>query len=411
MRKISVAIISGSVGKSPETIAASFVFDEAYRLAKTGVEVHIIRPKFEKDSFSYGMRYHGLRTKVDLDAIRFMLRNISTYPPISILRNPALIYGENLYALNVLRVIEDHRVDIIHAHFAYLSGLVGLLVKREIERTHARVRPLVVTLHGVDVLTEPSIKYGARLDIRVDAIVKEVLNHADAVIVASKATYKEACKIIKESSKVHLLPNGVDTKRFNPSLDGSYVRRKLGLEERAVVFSLRAHEPKYGLEYLIRAAPMVIRKNKDVVFVIGSDGPLKSFHEWLATKLGVRENMIFTGRLSYSEVPYYYAMSDIVVVPSLQEAFGLVVSEAMACAKPVIGTEVGGIPDQIINGYNGFLVPPRKPEQIAEKILWLLDHPQESRQMGINGRKVVEEKFCIDRRIKQLIALYEDLLR
>jgi glycosyltransferase involved in cell wall biosynthesis len=241
--------------------------------------------------------------------------------------------------------------------------------------------------------------------------VKEVLNHADAVIVASKATYKEACKIIKESSKVHLLPNGVDTKRFNPSLDGSYVRRKLGLEERAVVFSLRAHEPKYGLEYLIRAAPMVIRKNKDVVFVIGSDGPLKSFHEWLATKLGVRENMIFTGRLSYSEVPYYYAMSDIVVVPSLQEAFGLVVSEAMACAKPVIGTEVGGIPDQIINGYNGFLVPPRKPEQIAEKILWLLDHPQESRQMGINGRKVVEEKFCIDRRIKQLIALYEDLLR
>ena len=111
-----------------------------------------------------------------------------------------------------------------------------------------------------------------------------------------------------------------------------------------------------------------------------------------------------------SSICYYYAMSDIVVVPSLQEAFGLVVAEAMASGKPVIGSNVGGIPDQIIDGYNGFLVQPRKPKEIAEKILWLINNPEEARRMGMNGRRIVEEKFDINKRIDRLISLYHRIL-
>jgi len=97
-------------------------------------------------------------------------------------------------------------------------------------------------------------------------------------------------------------------------------------------------------------------------------------------------------------------------VPSLQEAFGLVVSEAMACGKPVIGTRVGGILDQVIDGYNGFLVEPRNSAQIAERILWLIENPDEARRMGMNGRKIVEEKFNIDKRIEKIISIYEEFL-
>ncbi|MEM2487710.1 MAG: glycosyltransferase family 4 protein, partial [Thermoproteota archaeon] len=127
--------------------------------------------------------------------------------------------------------------------------------------------------------------------------------------------------------------------------------------------------------------------------------------------LGVKEKVIFTGRISRNEVPYYYAMSDIVVVPSLQEAFGLVISEAMSSGKPVIGSKVGGIPDQIIHGYNGFLVQPRNPEEIAEKIVWLIENPEKAKQMGRNGRILAEEKFNIDRRIDRIIQLYKEVLR
>ena len=400
---MSVGIISSSVGKTPEDITSSFIFDEAYRLAERGIDVHIIRYRVENRSLSYGMHFYGLGKKIDIRAVGFTLRNFHVYPLVSILIKPKAIYRENLYAANVSWVIDENKIDLIHAHFAYQEGLIGLLAKR---RTG---RPLIVTIHGGDILSEPSLGYGLRLSKRTDAIIRRVLNSADAVIAASSATFNEASKIVDKPDKIYLIPNGVDIERFNPNLEGARIRRKLGIELRPVIFALRKHEPKNGLEYLIRAVPLVTKKKDDAVFVIGGDGTLRRFHEQLAVKLGVREKIIFTGEIPQVESPYYYAMSDIAVVPSVQEAFGLVVSEAMACGKPVIGTKVGGIPDQIINGYNGFLVQPRNPTEIAEKILWLIDNPKEAKRMGMNGREIVWEKFNIDKRIISIIQLYREL--
>ena len=402
-KKLSIAVISGPVGKTPEDITYSFVFDEVYRLAQRGIEVHVIRSKIEGESMSCGIHFHGIERKYDFQAFNLLARNITCYPLISLVRRPTTLYWENLYALNALKVVERNDTCLIHAHFAYPEGLVGLLAKR---RTG---KPLVVTVHGYDILVEPSIGYGIRLSLRLDSIVRKVLEEADAVITASSATFNESNKIVGNTGKVYLIPNGVDIKRFNPSLDGSYLRRRWGISDHAkVVFTLRAHEPKYGIEYLLRAASLL--KRNDVIFVIGGGGSLRAYHEQLAVDLGISERTIFVGKISQKEVPYYYAMSDIVVVPSLQEAFGLVVSEALACGKPVIGTKVGGIPDQIIDGYNGFLVKPKDPKEIAEKILWLVEHPEEAKQMGINGRKIVEEKFNLEKRIDRLIEVYEKVI-
>jgi glycosyltransferase involved in cell wall biosynthesis len=269
---------------------------------------------------------------------------------------------------------------------------------------------LIITVHGYDILIEPSVGYGIRLSRKIDAVVRRVLNQADAIIAASKETFNETSRIVNDADKVQLIPNGVDVEKFNPNLDGSHIRKELGIEGCTVVFSLRRHEPKYGLEYLIRAASIVTGKRNDVLFVIGGDGSLRQYHEQLAVKLGVKGRIMFTGKIPQNEVPYYYAMSDIVVVPSLQEAFGLVVSEALACGKPVIGTNLGGIPDQIIDGYNGFLVRSRNPKEIAEKILWLIGDPNEARRMGINGRKFVEKKFDMKDRVNQILTLYKQIL-
>jgi len=403
-RAISVAVVSGPVSQTPEDIAYSFVFDEAYRLAKKGINVHIVRSKIEKDSFSYDMHFHGIERRIDNGAIRLMSRTLSLYPPISLLRKPTSIYWEALYAESVSRVVEKNNVDLIHAHFAYPEGLVGLLAKRKTKK------PLIITVHGYDILIEPSVGYGVRLSRKIDAVIRRVLNQADAVIAASKETFDETCRIVNDVDRVQLIPNGVDVERFNPGLDGSHIRKELGVEGCTVVFSLRGHEPVYGLEYLIRAASMVTEKKNDVLFVFGGDGSLRHYHEQLAVKLGVKGRIMFTGKIPPNEVPYYYAMSDIVVVPSLQEAFGLVVSEALACGKPVIGTNVGGIPDQIIDGYNGFLVQPRDPKEIAEKTLRLIENPEEAKRMGLNGRKMVEEKFDIGKRIERIKTLYVNLL-
>ena len=403
-KEISVAVISEPVGKSPEEVAYSFVFDEVYRLAKKGVNVHVIRGKIEGDSISYGIHFHGIEKLIDPQALNILMKNIMLYPPISLVRNPIHIYWENLYASNVSKIIEKYKIDLIHAHFAYREGLVGLLTRAKTKK------PLIVTCHGYDILFEPTIKYGVRLSRRINSIVHKVLNSADAILTASKASFNECKKIVNDVAKVHLIPNGVDIEKFNPYISGFNIRKRHQIEGYAIVFTLKAHRPQYGLEYLIKAAPKVIKERRDVVFVIGGDGPLRHYHEKLAAKLGVRERVIFTGMIPRSLTPYYYAMSDMVVVPSLQEAFGLVVTEAMACGKPVIGTRVGGIPDQIIDGYNGFLVRPRSPEEIAEKIIYLVDNPDEARHMGMNGRRIVEERFNIEKRVEKIISIYEEVL-
>jgi glycosyltransferase involved in cell wall biosynthesis len=403
-QKIRVALLAW-IGKTPEEIALSFVFEEAYRLAISGVGVHVVNSKVEGDSFSYGMYFHGFKGKIVPRVVKLLVKSLPLYPLISLLRNPFTIYYENLYAANVSAVVAKNEIDLIHAHFAYPEGLVGLLAKK---RTG---KPLVVTCHGQDILTEPSVGYGLRLSKRVDALINKVLNSADAVITASQAAFDEVRKIMNDDRKAHLIPNAVDIQRFNPRLNGSAIRRRLGIrEESIVVFALRYHKPKYGLEYLIRAVPFVSSEREDVVFVVGGDGPLKPYHMRLASSLNVKQKVIFTGEIPRDDVPYYYAMSDIVVVPSLQEAFGLVVSEAMACGKPVIGTKVGGIPEQIIDGYNGLLIEPKNPVQIAEKIMWLIDNPKEARRMGENGRKIVEEKFDMRKRIEKIISIYKMLL-
>ncbi len=399
---VSVLLLS-SIESSPGE-RREYIFNDAYHLVKNGVEAHIIRSTFEESFHIHGVSFHGLHKKNFISLAWQIFKNLRVYLSTSLFRSPSKILWENIYALNTLKVLENHNIDLIHAHFAYPEGLVGLLVKRTSKK------PLIVTIHGYDLLLDPRIGYGARLNKKVDTIIRKVLNSSDAVILESHATFNEATKIVPDTTKLHLIPAGIDIERFHPALNGNPIKKKLGIERNKVVFTLRSHKPKYGLEFLIRAVPLVTKENKDIIFIIGGDGPLKSYHERLAENLKVNDKILFTGRIPHNEVPYYYALSDVVVVPSLQEAFGLVVAEALACGKPVIGTKIGGIIDQIIDGYNGFLVQPESFTEIAEKILWLINNPKKAVRMGSNGRKIVEDKFTITKKIDSMISLYETLL-
>jgi len=393
-----------------------FVLEEAIRLSDM-FEVHLELPSdlhynyllnCIKNSFGeISLKIHiHLAPYIDLKTFLSSLRFLRFYPLHALIRNPLLVYSEIIRARDSLDITRFRDIDIIHSHFAYQEGFVGYLSKNLLKR-----KKLVVTLHGNDILTEPSVKYGIRLDKRYDIIVRKVLEIADAIIVASKAVFNEVTKLCNKcADKTYLIPSGVDINKFNPSVKALAIRDKLHIEDKFVVFTSRHHRPVYGIEYLIKAIPLVLREKKDVVFIIGGDGPLKSYHEELALRLGVKDKVIFTGYIPYTEIPLYYAASDIVVVPSLQEAWGLVATEAMACGKPVIASRVGGLPDQIIDGFNGFLVPPRNPRAIADRILYLLENPSEMRRMGLNGRRLAEERFDIEKRIDRIIELYRKLM-
>ncbi|MBW1726286.1 MAG: glycosyltransferase family 4 protein [Deltaproteobacteria bacterium] len=404
--RLAVAVISSRIGKTPEHIENSFVFDEILRLSEKGIDIHVIRGKKEGDSVYDGLNFHGLNTRYNFRVLKSVFRCIGQYSPSFLLNRPKIVLGDNMYASSVVNVINKHDLDLIHAHFAYREGLIGLLAKKQTKK------PLIVTVHGYDILVNSELNYGIRLDKKFNTLVKKVLDNSDAVIAASKATFDESSKVIGNDEKVHLIHHGIDIQQFRPDIDGSEIREKLGIgSETRLVFTLGAYREDKGFDDVIKAAALVLKQIKDVIFVLGGDGPLRDYYEQLALDLGIRDKIIFTGWISPKRRARYYAMSDFIIVPSLQEAFGLVVTEAMGCGKVVIGTNVGGIPDQIKNEINGFLIPPRNPRELANKILRLAENPKEINEMGKNARKVVEKKFDVKIKIEKIISLYNQLIK
>ena len=167
-----------------------------------------------------------------------------------------------------------------------------------------------------------------------------------------------------------------------------------------------------GIEYLIEAIPYIIRNYNNCIFILVGDGPIKSQMENLSRKLNVSEYIIFKGFVPHRDINRYYQQCDIVVVPSSwPEPFGRTLIEAMACAKPVISTRVGGITEVISHGENGLLVKPADPEDLANALKTLIDDEEMRIQMGKCGRKSVKEKYDLDIIAKNTIKIYERVLK
>jgi len=321
---------------------------------------------------------------------------ISFHKPLSkdinALYLPPIIYpfGKFNYLLNIpkiKKIIEQYRPDILHAHYISSYGFVGSLLN---------YHPFIVSVWGSDIFDFPN------KSVLHKYLVKYALKKADFVLSTSNIMAKETQKYTDK--KIFVTPFGVDCEKFKPMPE-------LKPKDKIIIGTIKALKPNYGIEYLIRAIPYVMGRNRDVLFVIGGDGSLRKYHEDLAYSLGVAEKVVFTGRIPQEQLPLYYGASDVVVVPSLQEAWGLVATEAMASARPVIASNVGGLREQVIDGFNGFLVPPRDCKAVADRILYFLENPSEIGKMGLNGRRLAEERFDIEKRIDKIIELYNSLIR
>jgi glycosyltransferase involved in cell wall biosynthesis len=310
-----------------------------------------------------------------------------------------------LYIKSSYNVTEEVKPDLIHAHFAGYQAYIAKIIKK------LSLKPLIVTVHGYDVLIEPSINYGLRMNKNADLFVKNNLKAADAVIVNSRILYKECFQLGVPNEKLHLIHQGVDVKKFSPNIDGSSIRKLYQLEDKFVILSMKSHEAVYGIEYIIRAIHMLVNDfgHKEVTLMICGKGKMTRNYLQLAHKLGITKNIKFVGLIDRSKVPLFYAASDIVVIASLIEGFSLVGIEALAMGKPVIGTKVGAIPEYIFDGKNGFLVSQCQAKEIAEKVMYFFDNPNEIKRMGNIGRQIVEDKFNIEKRAEKIIKLYNSI--
>jgi len=276
--------------------------------------------------------------------------------------------------------------DILHANFpnpynASITSLTSLL----------RSIPSVLTWHN-DL---PPVTFTASILVYIhnNLIAPVYLPHFKRIISTSQHYAKSSKLLHKYQDKVVIIPNGVDIERFNPKRDGSQLKAKYNLEDSKVILFVGAltkwHRYK-GLDVLIKAFSEIQDQMKEIRLLIVGDGDLKP--EYQALSSPIADKVIFAGNVDDDELPNYYAASDLLILPSLDrsEGFGLTLLEANATGKPVVASNVGGIPSVVTDGVNGLLVPPSDEKSLAKTIIDVLKDEDRLLEMSRNGRRIAE---------------------
>lgn len=244
----------------------------------------------------------------------------------------------------------------------------------------------------------------------------KLLERAERVIAVSNYTRKELLENYNvDARKVRVIPNGVDVNRFNPpdKKEKERVKREMGFDDNKIVLYVGRLCNRKGLPTLLGAASIVLRKNRNVKFVISGGGfpheekRLKA----LSRKLEIDEAALFLGYVPDRMLPKLYQAADVFVLPSIYEGMPFTLLEASASGLPVVATKVGGIPEVIKDGENGFLVNPTDPQGLAEKVLYLLENPSLAYKMGVLGRKNIEERFNQRRVTEQVLEVYAEICK
>lgn len=282
--------------------------------------------------------------------------------------------------------------DVIHAHFL-TSGYIGAKLKEKFGK------PFILTIHGGEVYNLPY-----RNDWYYN-LVRFILARADCVVAASKYMRRCALSLGVSSKKLYLIPNGYDEKLFKP-ISLLEAREKLGLPtNKQIVLSVGNLFDVKGHTDLLNAMSAVLKERNNVILVIVGSGPLERKLRKTAKNLCINSKILLTGMKRHEEIPLWMNACNLFVLPSLNEGFGTVIPEAMACGKPVVATRVGGIPDTISNDDAGILVDPGDPMALTSAILDALDRKWRSAVI-LNHVK----KYRWSHIAKQIISVYQDAL-
>ncbi|TET64330.1 MAG: glycosyltransferase family 1 protein [Candidatus Stahlbacteria bacterium] len=304
-----------------------------------------------------------------------------------------------LFSLYILLIKE--RPTIVHTHTSK-AGLLGTLAAKM-----AGIPILIHTPHG-HVLWG----YFGPLKTKIFIFLERLTSRITGKIVALTNREKEDYLMfrIANEDRFVVIFSGVKLNKFKESLFGEKqnFKKELGIPENSsIVGTVGRLVPVKGPESLIKAAKYIISKYPDTFFIFTGDGYLRQDLENKAFKMGTKENIIFLGwRDDAAKIISAY---DVFVLPSLNEGMGRVLVEAMALGKPIVASNIGGIPDLVIHGKNGFLVPPKNPKELAKYIQILLEDEKKREKMGLAGKEM-SLNFSAENMVEKIAELYEELL-
>lgn len=295
----------------------------------------------------------------------------------------------------VKRLLHSLKPDILNAHYASGYGTTARLVN---------FHPYLLSVWGSDVYEFPYISPLHK------HLLQKNLYAADAIASTSCCMAEQTKLLATDLTDIHITPFGIDLEKFKPAK----VKKPFD-NESIIIGTVKTLSEKYGIEYLIRAFKIVSEKHPNLplkLLIVGS-GNLEKKLKNLVLALNIAEKTMFTGRVPHEEVPIYQNMLDVSVSVSVSnsESFGVAIIEASACAKPVVVSNVGGLPEVVEDGVTGIIVPPCNPEATANAIEKLILAPSLRENMGQAGRQRVEQLYAWEHNVDHMIGVYESILR
>ncbi len=388
----------------------AFIYEQSKRLREFGFEIILLAPhhlgakRFEimdgmriyRFPYFYPVKYQKLSYE---GGILPRLRNSH----LAKIQAPLLFSFELYYAL---KIIKKENIDIIQSHWLIPSGLIGAICKKFTGKKHVATE-LAAGLAALDRLP---------LKKRISIFI---VNNCDKITFLSGYLYERLLQLDKFENlnyKLEIIPLGIDISRFRPNANKYILRKKYNINSKNVLLFIGRIVEKKGLIFLIKAMPEIMLKNPDTELIICGDGPLKKEYERLILKMNLEDSIRFVGYISDENIKIeYLSLSDILIVPSIltkfgdTEGLGVVLLEGLATGTPVIASNIGGIPDIIKDGENGFLTEPENSEDIAKNVGIILSDKILKQEFSNNGLKIVYEKFSWEVVIKKISKIYNEL--
>jgi L-malate glycosyltransferase len=346
-------------------------------LAERGHEIHFI-------TSSVPFRLNKIYPTVFFHEVEVNNYSVFQYPPYDI-----------ALASKMAEVIKEEKLDILHVHYAIPHAVCAVLA-RDMSGENIGI---VTTLHGTDisVLGEdstlaPAIKYG--------------IDHSDIVTTVSNALKEETYDRIETVKPIETIYNFVDEGEFHP-MNGAALKAGFGIkEEERVLIHVSNFRKIKNMPHIIDAF-MKVREAMPAKLLLVGDGPEKHRVMDQVKSSPYPDDVLFLGK--QENVAELFSISDLKLLLSEKESFGLVLLEAMACGVPGIGTNIGGIPEVITHGENGFIVELGDIDAVANYAIELLSDEEMLSRFRLNALEAVQTKFRSEAIIEQYEKLYERL--
>lgn len=288
--------------------------------------------------------------------------------------------------------LKENKYDLIHAH----HPVAALAMKRIYPDI-----PVIMTVHSSferELILNGRIKAGGPEHQFLTKIYGELERKTDRLLTVSHSFAQYLGAYLRDPGAVGVIPNGYDEKRFKP------ISHENEVTQLVTVCRL---VPAKGIDLLLKACAELHRRGRKFLLHIIGDGPIREDLEKLSQSLGIYEDTIFYGYMLHPEelMPFF----DVFVLPSRAESFGSVFAEAALCLLSLVGTNVGGIAEQIENGVNGLLVPEEDPEALANALEELIIDPQYRYELARAAWNKAKKTYSLNRVIAELKKVYTDL--